>query len=307
MVDDGTVDEFPELGLSRQEHPNIRVRNYQLRAKGENQPLVVLHAAHQTDSAPVLLNWKADFSEPLLHMTTDTGETNSLVKAIRKHAPKDALVLAWWDNSRRLKLLTGNKVLFDQNLAQPLMLPAAWRRYQGAIGKLEQAFWDIEVSPGGNRLFDRFVEAMLASGSVGTEKLKDLTGGREAYLVVDMRDAYKLGNLYPDRFGIGFKDFTKSGDVHGSAGTIKNWLHDMGYEGYAIQSISGNVLRVFFFTDKNSQHTLLANLLPFTTSNPIDFKEMELVYQHKSYWIYRLNVVKKGVVRTDPIPSGASG
>ena len=148
---------------------------------------------------------------------------------------------------------------------------------------------------------------MLASGSVGTEKLKDLTGGREAYLVVDMRDAYKLGNLYPDRFGIGFKDFTKSGDVHGSAGTIKNWLHDMGYEGYAIQSISGNVLRVFFFTDKNSQHTLLANLLPFTTSNPIDFKEMELVYQHKSYWIYRLNVVKKGVVRTDPIPSGASG
>ncbi len=307
QVVEGPAKDFPDLGLSQQEYPDLLIRRYELRAAGEEQPLVRLHTAHLDLAAPVLLDWNANFNEPLLHMATDTGETGALAKAVRKHAPQDALLLAWWDNSRRLKLLTGNEVLFDQNLAQPLMLPTAWRKYQPAIGDLEQTFWNTEVTPAGNRLFDRFVDAMLADKSIGVKKLKELAGERETYLVVDMRDAYKLGNLHPDRFGIGFKDFQKGGDVHGSAGAIKNWLYEMGYKGYAIQPMKGNVLRVYFFTDKNSQNTLLANLLPFTTSNPVDLKEMALVYQHKSYWIYKLNAGEEGVALANPNPSGAGG
>jgi len=307
LVENGPIDDFPDFGLSLVPHPNLVIQRYELRAEGEAQPLVVLHTAKRDRSAAVLLDWKADFSEPLIHMATDIGETDALAKAIRQHAPRDSLLLAWWDVSRRLKLLTGNDVLFDQNLAQPLMLPATWIKYQAVIGSLENSFWDIAETSKENRYFGQFVEAMLADKSSGIAKLKELAGKREAYLVVDIRDAYKLGNLYPDRFGIGFKDFPRGGDVHGSAGSIKSWLHDQGYEDYAIQPMKENLLRVYFFTDKKSHQTLFANLLPFTTSNPVELKELELVYQHKSYWIYRLNTGDEGMARANPKPPAVKG
>ncbi len=307
LVEEGSIVDFPDLGLSQQEYPDLHIRRYELRADGEEQPLVVLHAATRNQSTPVLLDWNADFSEPLIHIATDIGETDALAKAVRKHAPQDSLLIAWWDVSRRLELLTGNEVLFDQNLVQPLMLPAAWRKYQSAIGKLEHSFWDIAETPEGNIWFDRFVDAMLADNSIGTAKLKEMAGEREAYLVVDMRDAYKLGNLYPSRFGIGFKDFARGGDVHGSASTIKNWLYEQGYDSYAIQPISETVLRAYFFTDKKSQNTTLANLLPFTTSNPVGQKELDLVYQHKNYWIYKLNTKEEGMAETNQDLPGVSG
>jgi len=308
LVEEGPVVDFPDLGLSQQEHPDLRIRRYELRAEGEEQPLVFLHTADHNHSTPVLLDWNAGFSEPLLHSVTDIGETDELVKAVREHAPRNALLLAWWDVSRRLELLTGNDVLFDQNLlAQPLMVPAAWRRYQPVIEELEQTFWETAGTPGGNKRFGRFVDAMLAETTIGATKLKELAGKRETYLVVDLRDVYKLGNLYPDRFGIGFKDFPRGGDVHGSASTIKNWLYEREYDGYAIQPVSETLLRVYFFTDKKSQNTLLANLLPFTTSNPVNLKEFELVYQHKNYWVYRLNAREEGMAETNPNPPGVSG
>ncbi len=128
LIKEGPVVDFPDFGLSQQEHPDLRIRRYELRAEGEEQPLVVLHTANHNQSAPVLLDWNANFSEPLIHMATDIGETGELAKAVRKHAPPDALLLAWWDVSRRLELMTGNDVLFGRNLAQPLMVPTAWRK-----------------------------------------------------------------------------------------------------------------------------------------------------------------------------------
>ncbi|MCB1867729.1 MAG: hydroxylamine oxidation protein HaoB [Gammaproteobacteria bacterium] len=288
LVKEGPVEEFKELGLFQLESPSVVVRLYELRALQEEQPLVVLHTARLNQAAPVLLDWHADFSEPLLNLATDVEETQALAKALQEHVPRDALLLAWWDLSRRLQLLAGVDVLFDRNLARPLMLPAAWSSYQPAIGSLENDFWETVEASEKDGLFGEFVEAMLSEKSAGLEKLKRLAGEHETYLVIDIRDAYKLGNLYPDRFGIGFKDFPKGSDVHGSAGSIKNWLREQGHEGYAVQPMSGNLLRVYFFTDSKSQHTLLANLLPFTTSNPVDLTEPGLVYQHKSFWVYRL-------------------
>ncbi|MCU7802357.1 MAG: hypothetical protein KZQ92_03565 [Candidatus Thiodiazotropha sp. (ex Lucinoma borealis)] len=77
--------------------------------------------------------------------------------------------------------------------------------------------------------------------------------------------------------------------------------------GYAIQPMKENVLRLNFFTNKDSQNTLLANLLPFTTSDPVHLKELEVVYQHKNYWIYRLNAREKGMARTNLNPPAVSG
>ena len=35
------------------------------------------------------------------------SELTVLATAIAKHVPKDAVILAWWDTSRQIKLLTG--------------------------------------------------------------------------------------------------------------------------------------------------------------------------------------------------------
>ena len=43
--------------------------------------------------------------------------------------------------------------------------------------------------------------------------LRELTGGREAYVVVHISDLYKLGMMRPDRIGVAYKDFPVKGVV----------------------------------------------------------------------------------------------
>ena len=60
--------------------------------------------------------------------------------------------------------------------------------------------------------------------------LRELTGGREAYVAVHLSDLYKLGLMRPDRIGVAYKDFPlQGGDVHGLSGMVKRWLIDNNY------------------------------------------------------------------------------
>ncbi len=75
----------------------------------------------------------------------------------------------------------------------------------------------------------------------------------------------------------------------------------------AVQPTNDTRIRVYFFTDQSSRKTLLANLLPFTSSNPAELKELDLVYQHKNHWVYKIGPEAAGMARATPnlpVPSG---
>jgi len=308
LVAEGSVADFPALKLSPEQYPDLLIKKYELRLEASDEPLVALHVAESEGSSPVLLDWHSDLNEPFINVSADFQETTTLAEAIRKHSVTDSLLLAWWDVSSRLDVLTDRNYPFSEHLSQPLILPAEWNPLRPVIRALETSFWGVNESQTKARAFEKFTQALLADESTGAVLLRQITGAREdAFLILDLRDAYKLGSMYPERFAIGFRDFPKSNDIHGIAGRIKEWLNEEGYESYAIQPINKKTVRVYFLADQKSQNTLLAKLLPFTTSDPIQAGVLDLVYQKKHYWVYKLEPklsTENSKVSTQPLVNG---
>ena len=80
-----------------------------------------------------------------ISLDSKLAELAALSAAIAKHAPKDALILAWWDTSRQINLLSGRDTLFTSHIAEPLIVPVVWRDRMQAIGKYEDQFWGAQA------------------------------------------------------------------------------------------------------------------------------------------------------------------
>ncbi len=290
LVAKGAVGDFPALGLSPEKHPDLRLNKYELRLVGSSgEPLVALLVAQRTGGSRLLLDWDSSVSEPFINVNVDLQETIALAQAIRKHSVANSTLLAWWDVSSRLDALTDRNYPFSEHLSEPLILPTQWSDLRPVIREHEASFWGSGENRTKVQDFEKFTQALLADESTGVAQLREMSGVKEdAFLVIDLRDAYKLGSMYPEQFQIGFRDFPKGTDIHGIAGRLKEWLNEEGYESYAIQPVDRKTIRVYFLADQESQDTLLAKLLPFTTSNPIQAGALDLVYQKKHHWVYRL-------------------
>ncbi len=291
MVAEGKAETFPELGLEGR--PNLAIRKYEVRVPEVDKPIADLHVARPDDADPVLLTWRNLTAEPLVTISSKASETRTLAKAIAKHAPSDALILGWWDTSRRLQLLARSEVLFDENLSRPVLVPSMWNGRRASIEALERDFWRVPAAAETADKFEAFLDALLSDEVVGAAKLRQLAGRRQAYVVLHVSDAFKLGAIEPARLAVGYKDFGNAGQLHGQVRRIKDWVKGQGHEAYAVLPLGDQVRRVFFLSDAVSTETLMARLLPFSSSNPFAVREFALVYQHGGYWVYRLRTAKQ--------------
>lgn len=286
LTSEGPAKAFPELHL--EDHDALAVRRFELRVDGVTAPLAIVHLAEVPGVAPVLLGWRNRGAEPVLAFDTEPEDVRELADAVARHAPPPARLLAWWDTSRQLKLLDGSNVLFDENLMRPLLLPEAWRGARRAVERQESLFWEAAPAGAPAARFDRFVDALASEVPVALGALRALAGAGDAYVVVRLSDAYRVGLLRPDRFGIGFRDFPGDVQLHGAIVGVKAWLKERGYEAYAVEARGEKALRVYFLTDAAAQKTLIAQLLPFSSSNPFTLAAPQVVYQQGPYWVYKL-------------------
>ncbi|MBE7423596.1 MAG: hydroxylamine oxidation protein HaoB [Zoogloeaceae bacterium] len=286
LAEEGGVERFAALGLEA--WPDLKIGRYEIRVEGIDQPVAVGHVARRAAAAPVMLDWDNRSGEPLVFADTRLAEVKVLAQAIAKHTPKDALVLGWWDTSRQLRLLAGRETAFDTHLGEPLIAPAPWQGRNRPIAKYERAFWGSSPEAAETQRFHRFAEALTADAATGAAMLRELSGKREAYIVVHVADLYKLGLLHPDRLGIAYKDFPVKGDMHGPIAFVKRWMLDKKYSAYTLHELSESQARVYFLTDERSGNTLLAQTLPLTTSRPAELEALQLVYQHGGYWVYKI-------------------
>jgi hydroxylamine oxidation protein HaoB len=172
LAEEGPVSKFPKLGLDA--WPDLTIARYEVYAEGVDQPLAEGHTARRGSGAPVLLDWENRSSELLASLDSKLNELAALSAAIAKHAPKDALVLAWWDTSRQINLLSGRDTLFKSHIAEPLIVPAVWRERKEAIGKYEDQFWGARASEDERRKFQRFADALLSEPGKGAAILREL-------------------------------------------------------------------------------------------------------------------------------------
>lgn len=288
LVEEGTVDQFPELQLS--DWPDLTLSKYEVRVAEIDKPLGQAILAQRGNSAPVLINWENNTSELLIAIDQKPSELSGIASAIAKHAPQDALILSWWDISRQLNLLTGHETLFTSYLGTPQIIPAQWQAQSEAIHAYEAEFWQSNASQQEQDLFQRFSQALLATPEEGVAQLRALIGSdREAYLVIHVTDLYKLGLMYPDKFGITYQGFPLTGNMHGLINHMKVQLKKHDFDTYTLQSLSDNELRVFFLGTPEDSSTLLAQMLPFTDKTPpLELEAAQLAYQHDGYWVFSI-------------------
>lgn len=286
LVEEGNANKFAKLGLEA--WPDLTIGKYEIRTDGVDQPMAVAYVARRGNTAPVMLDWENRSDDPVAFVDTRLPEVVTLANAIGKHAPKNAVVLGWWDTSRQLRLLSGNETVFSANLGEPFIAPSPWLSRRAPIEKYEREFWAAPASDEEQGKFQRFADALSNDVAAGSAILQELADGREAYVAIHVSDIFKLGLMRPDRLGVAYKDFPVKGDTHGPISFVKNWMRENKYTAYALHKISDTQVRAYFLTDAISGNTLLAQMLPLTTSRPTELQAVQLVYQHDGYWVYKI-------------------
>lgn len=286
QVTTGKASEFPELELEA--WPDLTISQYNVRIEETEKPIAQAWFGQREGQPRVLLDWKNQAGEPVLALDRKVSELSALAAAIDKYAPRDALLLSWWDTSRQLALLTGRDVLFHTPLYEPLIIPPEWRPHTQAILAYESE-QTAPADPREQELFQRFTQSLVNPLTEGLDTLRQLADKRDAYLIVHISDLYKLGLMYPDRFGVAYKPYRLTGNLHGMISHVKTEMTNHGYYAYTLQSLTDELIRAFFLTDEASYNTLLARLLPFTSQpSPVELTAPQLVYQQGGYWVYRL-------------------
>jgi hydroxylamine oxidation protein HaoB len=290
LAEEGDVSKFPKLGLGA--WPDLTISRYEIYTEGIGQPLASGHAARRGNGAPVLLDWENRTSELIVSTDSKLPELTKLALAIDKHAPKDAVILAWWDTSRQINLLSGRDTLFKSHVGEPPIVPVLWRDRAQAVRNYENEFWGARASDEERTRFQRFADALLAEPEKGAAQLRELAGPRgasgDAYVVVHVTDLYKLGLMRPEQFDITYKHFPMEGNMHGLIGYLKQWMQDNNFITYTLQSLDDNMVRAYFLREPKSAQTLIAQMLPFTQSQPLELQPVQLIYQQGGYWVYKI-------------------
>ena len=303
LVAEGSPDKFSKLGL--ESWPDLTISQYEVYTEGVDKPLATTHTARRGQSAPVRLDWENHTSELLLTTDLKLSELTKLAAAINKYTSKDALILGWWDTSRQLKLLSGRDTLFDGQFSEHLIVPAPWQERADALRKYEDEFWGDTASMEEKHRFERFADALIAEPKAGAAILRELAGEREAYVAIHVTDLYKLGIIRPGQFDLTYRNFPLEGNMHGLVDYLKRWMQENDYKNYTLQSLNDKMVRGYFLREDKSGQTLIAQMLPFTDSMPLDLTEVELVYQSGGYWIYKIPGGKEPETSSSAAPDSA--
>ncbi|MBM3578102.1 MAG: hydroxylamine oxidation protein HaoB [Alphaproteobacteria bacterium] len=263
-----------------------RLQQIEVSAKDERRPLATGIVARDDSGRLTPLVWRNQVTEAILFSDASTEDAMKVLAAIREHIPRDAVVLAWWDFSRAIRLVAGRAAPLDDAQARGLLLPATW----SAAAASERARWGAGVPASSVEVFTRFIDALLDPDEArASESLKKLADNKPAYLAVRISDVWKLAAAQPQQLSIAYKDFAATGVSHGLIKSAQQWLRDEKIEGgFAVEPMGG-ATRLHYFQRKSDGDRLIARLLPFSTSLPTPPTRLSLVYQHKGWWIYRLN------------------
>lgn len=269
--------------------PNgFEIARFSVRVEGAPSP--VAESAHlvQNGISSAILAWKNNASEPVISPDVSASEISKLAEAIKKHTNEDDLLVGFPGFVSAVAFLSGRQSLVKTGAPSGLLLPDMWQNQRQVIEEQQARFWAGGEDRANRVVLSKFAEALLSDELTGAATVAALAKGRRAFLVVHIADILRLGAIYPDRFRVGYRDFPGSGRSHGSIKTVKSWLNEKGYKSYAVEQRDGDYARVYFLMKDDIQNSLIAQALPFSTSNPLDLKIIQLVYQTGGAWVFQI-------------------
>ncbi|WP_457797000.1 hydroxylamine oxidation protein HaoB [Methylocystis sp. S23] len=270
--------EIAGLGLP----PDV-LRRIEIKSPEERRPVATgLVAKDGARLAPLV--WRNEVTESILFSDVSAADMTKVLTAIRDHVAEDAVILAWWDLSRAIRVAAKRDAPLDDSHAAGLLIPAAWTE----AAEAERARWGAGAQAPSHESFGQFIDALVSDEKQGAEALARLAAGKPAYVAVHISDVWKAAAARPERLSIGYKDFPSSGVSHGVIKSATQWMREQKIEGGFAAEPIGGAMRLHYFTRKRDGDALIAKLLPFSTSNPAELEKFELVYQLKGWWVYRL-------------------
>ncbi len=272
------VKELASLGLRPEALQRIEITSPE-----ERRPVATSLVTREGERlAPIV--WRNEVTEPIFFYDQSAADATKVLAAIREHVPDGAVVLAWWDLSRAIRAVTKKDAPLDDPQARGLLIPATWTE----AAAVERQRWGAGVAPQAAENFGQFIDALLSDEATGAATLARLAGGKPAFVAVHISDVWKAAAARPERLSIAYKDFPSSGVSHGVIKSATQWMREQNIDGGFAAEPMGGATRLHYFQRKSDGDTLLAKLLPFSTSNPAQLERMQLVYQHKGWWVYEL-------------------
>jgi len=197
----------------------------------------------------------------------------SAAEAIGQHTSQDALLIAWWDNGQRIRFMTGRKPWADQPVASAFP------------DKEQRQFWQ---QAGGGFSADETRLKQLArwlgmdADAALAEMAQALPKDQPVYWLVCLDDLARLGEigaLSGVKLPFEARIFPQAENIHGQIAEVKRWAEENGVGSYLVQQLPGGGARVWRVSTEAGTKTLLARLLPFTTSLAQPLPNLALVYQ----------------------------
>jgi hydroxylamine oxidation protein HaoB len=193
--------------------------------------------------------------------------------AILEHSQENSLFLSWWDNAQRIDFFTGRASWASAPLA------AAYPH------KHEQALWKQVAGPFGQE--EAPLRQLASWLTMDTEQaLLDMASklqtDRSVYLLVcldDLARVSELETLSGKKLGFEARLFAPSTDIHNQINEVKRWAGETGTGSYLVQNLPGQGVRAWRILDSETENSLFAKLLPFTSSLAHPVAKLELVYQ----------------------------
>ncbi len=192
---------------------------------------------------------------------------------IKKHTDENSLFVSYWDDAQRIKLFTGRETWIngpDKN----------------AHNKNELTLWEA-VSGGfdSSGKLAKYSQILLQDADSGLLALhEELPKDKDKYLLITsdiLVRIQEISTLAGKGLPLETRMFPAAADLHNSISKVKEWSEEgNGTGSYLLQPVSEKFNRVWRITDKSFENTLLARLLPFSSSLDNPFSDnTKLVYQ----------------------------
>lgn len=205
--------------------------------------------------------------------------------ALRYHISDNRLFITWWDNAQRIDLLSGAKTWVDAPLRE-------------AFDRSHQDFWEHAGGGFGKQpeSLKQLANWLLSDADHALRTIETtLDRSRDLFIVVTIDDLARL----PEMRAVSGKPvpfettvFPTDQDIHRLIARVKRWAREKGTGSYLVQHLAGSGVRVWRITTPAGERTLLARLLPFTSSLANPLAGLDLI--HRSDWsaflsIYRMD------------------
>ncbi len=262
------IQKIDQVGIAYPDghHHVFDVAHYQDIAGQIRQALIFLSTKQNPQQVPAQV---ADLN----HLTWQAWLDASA--SFRNTKAKNALFMTWWDNAQRIHLLSGKKSWANA--------PA-----REAFDRRQQGFWQ-HVSGGflkHSEPLKQLADWLLMDAQQAIDTIEQrFEKPNQLYFLVTIDDLARLSEMSTlSGKSVPFETrvFRSDENIHRLISRMRRWAREKGNGSYLVQHLPQLGVRVWRITTAEGEKTLLARLLPFTSSLANPLRSLKLV--HRSEW-----------------------